>query len=60
MASDATTKNQPPDIDIIMFQISDGIAKGTSMRQKRAQAVRPKTRPASVISAARCAATGRS
>ena len=33
MASDATTKNQLPDIDIIMFQISCGIANGTSMRQ---------------------------
>jgi hypothetical protein len=30
IASEATTKNQPPDIDIIMFQISAGIANGTS------------------------------
>ena len=36
MASDATTKNQPPDIDIIMFQMSDGMAKGASIRQNRA------------------------
>src|SRR5215475_659877 len=37
MASEATTKNQPPDIDIIAFQIRPGIAKGTSRRQKRCQ-----------------------
>ena len=35
IASAATTKNQPPDIDIIMFQMSAGMAKGTSRRQKR-------------------------
>src|SRR5215470_4080281 len=35
MASDATTKNHPPDIDIIAFQIRPGMAKGTSNRQKR-------------------------
>ena len=35
IASEATTKNQPPDIDIIMFQMSCGIANGTSTRQKR-------------------------
>ncbi len=33
--SDATTKNQPPDIDIIMFQMSAGMPKGTSNCQKR-------------------------
>ena len=38
MASEMVTKNQPPDMLIIMFQISDGVAKGASMRQKRAQA----------------------
>ena len=38
MASDATTKNQPPDIDIIMFQSSPGIANGISSRQKRCHA----------------------
>ncbi len=37
-ASAATTKNQAPDIDIIMFQISAGMAKGASSRQKRCQA----------------------
>src|SRR5215471_20864031 len=37
IASEATTKNQPPDIDIIVFQIRPGIAKGTSSRQKRCQ-----------------------
>lgn len=35
IASDATTKNQPPDIDIIMFHSSAGRAKGSSRRQKR-------------------------
>ena len=35
IASDATTKNQPPDIDIIVFQIRPGMAKGTSSRQNR-------------------------
>ncbi len=33
IASAATTKNQPPDIDIIMFQISAGAANGISSRQ---------------------------
>ena len=37
MASEYTTKNQPPDIDIIMFQSSPGIANGSSSRQKRCQ-----------------------
>src|SRR5882757_5300465 len=37
IASDATTKNQPPDIDIIMFHSSPGIANGSSSRQKRCQ-----------------------
>src|SRR5215207_11542135 len=37
MASEATTKNQPPDIDIIMFHKSPGIANGSSSRQKRCQ-----------------------
>src|SRR5215475_14726779 len=37
IASEATTKNQPPDIDIIAFQIRPGIANGTSRRQKRCQ-----------------------
>src|ERR1700749_2878958 len=37
IASDATTKNQPPDIDIIVFQIRPGIANGTSSRQNRCQ-----------------------
>ena len=35
IASDATTKNQPPDIDIIVFQIRPGAANGTSNRQNR-------------------------
>ena len=34
IASEATTKNQPPEADIIMFQMSHaGIANGTSRRQ---------------------------
>ena len=37
IASEATTKNQPPDIDIIVFQIRPGMANGTSSRQKRCQ-----------------------
>ena len=47
MASEATTKNQPPDIDIIVFQTRPGMAKGTSRRQKRCQAERRKLREAS-------------
>ena len=38
--SEATTKNQPPDIDIIMFHSSAGIANGTSSRQNRIHGVR--------------------
>src|SRR5271166_4356869 len=33
--SEATTKNQPPDIDIIMFHTSAGSPNGTSSRQNR-------------------------
>ncbi len=47
IASDRVTKNQPPDMLIIMFQIREGMAKGASMRQKRAQPLRPNMRPAS-------------
>ena len=50
IASEATTKNQPPDIDIIMFQIRPGMAKGTSRRQKRCQALKRKLRLTSVRS----------
>jgi hypothetical protein len=35
IASDATTKNHPPDIDIIIFQTNAGMAKETSTRQNR-------------------------
>ena len=38
-ASEATTKNQPPDIDIMVFHTRPGVAKGTSNRQKRCQPV---------------------
>ena len=37
MASEATTKNQAPDIDIMVFQIRPGAANGTSRRRKRSQ-----------------------
>jgi len=33
IASEATTKNQPPDMLIIRFHTGPGIAKGTSRRQ---------------------------
>ena len=48
IASEATTKNQPPDIDIIMFQMSAGMANGTSTRQKRIHGEsRKQSRPSS-------------
>src|SRR5208282_6290196 len=47
MASEATTKNHPPDIDIIVFQMRPGMAKGTSRRQKRCQPEKRKPRLAS-------------
>ena len=47
IASEATTKNQPPDIDIIMFQIRPGMANGTSSRQKRCQPEKPEAGAAS-------------
>ena len=50
IASEATTKNQPPDIDIIMFQMSAGMANGTSSRQKRIQGLRRKLRATSMSS----------
>ena len=50
IASDATTKNQPPDIDIMVFQTRPGVANGTSSRQKRCQGVRWKLSAASVRS----------
>ena len=42
IASAATTKNQPPDIDIIAFHTSDGVAKGSSSRKNRRTGDRPK------------------
>ena len=36
-ASLATTKNQPPDIDIMVFQTSPGMANGASIRQNFCQ-----------------------
>src|SRR3954447_22658413 len=51
IASEATTKNQPPETDIIMFQTSDGIACGTSRRQNRFHGDRWYMRAASISSA---------
>ena len=51
IASEATTKNQPPDIDIIVFQTSPGTANGTSRRQKRCQGESRNRRAASSRSA---------
>ena len=51
IASDATTKNQPPDIDIMVFHTRPGMANGTSSRQKRCQGDRRKLRAASSRSA---------
>src|SRR3984957_5765323 len=50
-ASDATTKNQPPDIDIMVFHTRPGVAKGTSSFQKRCHDVRWKLTEASARSA---------
>jgi hypothetical protein len=50
-ASEATTKNQPPDIDIMVFQISPGAANGASTRQNRIQADSRKCRLTSSSSA---------
>ncbi len=47
IASDATTKNQPPDIDSMVFHTSPGMANGTSSRQKRCHAESWKQRVAS-------------
>src|SRR5262249_28376098 len=51
IASEATTKNQPPDTDIIMFQTREGTACGTSSRQNRPHADRWYIRAASISSA---------
>ncbi len=51
MASDATTKNQPPDMDIMVFQISPGVANGSSSRRNRRQGESPNCRLASSRSA---------
>ncbi len=50
-ASEAITKNQPPAMDIIMFQISAGAPNGASRRQNFCHGVRPKARAASSRSA---------
>ena len=51
MASAATRKNQPPDMDIIMFHNRPGVAYGSSRRQKRCQPDSRNTRAASFSSA---------
>src|SRR6202020_1740636 len=50
IASEATTKNQLPDIDIIIFQISCGMANGTSTRQNDIHGLSRKLRDASMSS----------
>jgi hypothetical protein len=50
-ASDATTKNQPPDMDIIVFHTNPGIANGTSRRQNFCHGLRWKLIEASSKSA---------
>src|SRR5437899_11599508 len=50
IASEATTKNQPPETDIIMFHTSVGTACGTSSPQKRCQVDRWYIRAASISS----------
>ena len=50
IASEATTKNQLPDMDTIMFQISCGIANGASTRQKYIQGESRNVREASASS----------
>src|SRR5579864_3593541 len=50
-ASEATTKNQPPDIDIMVFQTNPGVANGTSRRQNFCHGLRRKLIDASSKSA---------
>ncbi len=50
IASDATTKNQLPDIDTIMFQTSCGMANGASTRQNCIHGDSRKVREASTNS----------
>ena len=47
MASDATTKSHPPDIDIMALQTSAGVAKGSSGRMSRRQGDKAKPRDTS-------------
>ena len=47
IASEATTKNQPPDIDIIVFQMRPGTANGASSCQNFCHPVRRKPRATS-------------
>ncbi len=50
IASEATTKNHPPDIDIIVFQMRPGMANGASSCQNFCQPVRRKPRATSLRS----------
>ena len=47
IASEATTKNQPPDMLIIMFHTRPGTEKGNSRRQNRCHNEKRKARLAS-------------
>ncbi len=49
-ASEATTKNQPPETDIIVFHTRPGMACGTSSRQNVCIGVRWYMRAASLSS----------
>jgi hypothetical protein len=52
-ASEATTKNQPPDIESMVFHTRPGMAKGTSSFQNFCQGERRKLRATSCRSAGR-------
>ena len=54
IASDATTKNHPPDIDIIAFQTRPGVENGSSRRSSRRKGDRPKPLATSFRSAGTC------
>ncbi len=50
IASDATTKNQPPDMLIMVFHTSAGVAKGSSSLVNLCQVDRPNWSEASTRS----------
>ena len=53
IASEATTKNQPPDIDIMVFHTRAGVANGSSRRVNLCQGERPNWRLTSARSSGR-------